>query len=123
MNTRLFVGGVALVVGMICLSGCDPLEAGTGKPLDTGPGTTINSGKSQCRYKIIEIRGACVNLQGEELCIEECTTTSECNSGGPMFQMKADGFEGSAGKTCDGVVLELLKCEVCATSTSDGWRP
>ena len=90
------------------------------------PGTTVNSGKSQCKYRISAIpllSSGCSPYAGSFMCIELCTppnTTPPCNMSG----IKTVDVGVILGRPpdyqkCD-FTLTLIDCSVCSTDTPDG---
>lgn len=106
-----------LGISLILLAGCDPKGV-------ADPGTTINSGKSQCRYRIDSASHSCTLFMGTEICYELCnpaspSPTASCGAGGHWSIDMSPALGNPPGTNeCD-VGLRLLDCTTCDTSIPD----
>lgn len=113
---QLVCASFLAIAGLFAFAGCT---------VDTGPGTTVNSGKSQCHYKITGIASSCSVLIGQEICIEECTgaSTATCEKATSSWTLQTAGYSGtfSVAANCEFATFALINCAVCATTIPDGW--
>lgn len=107
---------------LVLLAGC----ASNSPDVTVAPGTTVNSGKSQCKYQITRVpllTPNCGDYADSFICIEVCTppsTTPPCNMAG----IKIVDIGVILGKPADylkcSFTLTLIDCSVCLTATPDG---
>lgn len=106
-----------LLVSLVLLAGCDPEGV-------ADPGTTVNSGKSQCRYRIDSASHSCTLFMGTEICYELCnpsspTPTASCAAAGNWTVDMGPALGKPPGANMCDFGITLLDCTVCATSIPD----